>query len=315
MEPLIVVHGGAGTYRFSSEQERIRYVRELEDAVNDGLKALANGGAVDAVVAAVSSMEDSGLFNAGKGSVLTISGNVEVDAGLMDGSSMRIGAVAAVRNVMNPIKLARLVMERTNHVLIAGDGAVELARAWGLYTQTHRFYSDAKLRRYEDIIKEYASGKGHFPRNLELMRELGIGDTIGAVALDKDGNLAAGTSTGGVWLKLDGRVGDSPIPGAGYWAQNGVGAFSASGLGEVIIRSMVCLRAAILMENGIDLVNALNRVIREVTERYGSGTVGVIGIDAKGNVSSSFNTNSMARAWGRGDKVIKVAFSHDDPWP
>jgi asparaginase (EC 3.5.1.1) len=123
VEPLIVVHGGAGAYRFSNDEERLRYTRELEDAVSDGLKALSTGGALDAVVAAVSSMEDSGIFDAGRGSVLTISGNVEVDAGLMDGSSMRIGAVAAVRNVANPIKLARMVMEKTDHVMIAGEGA------------------------------------------------------------------------------------------------------------------------------------------------------------------------------------------------
>ncbi|KUO86522.1 MAG: asparaginase [Caldivirga sp. MG_3] len=315
MEPLIVVHGGAGAYRFSNDEERLRYVRELEDAVSDGLKALSTGGALDAVVAAVSSMEDSGIFNAGRGSVLTISGNVEVDAGLMDGSSMRIGAVAAVRNVANPIKLARMVMEKTDHVMIAGEGATELARMWGLFTRSSRFYNEVKLRRFEDVLKDYANGKGYFNRVIKLAGELGIGDTVGAVAMDRDGNLAAGTSTGGVWLKFDGRVGDSPIPGAGYWAQNGVGAFSASGLGEVIIRSMVCIRAAFLVENGVEVAEALRRVVDGVTGRYGNGTVGVIGIDARGNVASSFNTNAMARAWGRGGRVIRVAFHGNDPWP
>ncbi|MGC9135296.1 isoaspartyl peptidase/L-asparaginase, partial [Caldivirga sp.] len=243
MEPIIVIHGGAGGYRFSSDEERLRYVRELEDATANGLKALQNGSAVDAVEAAVSDMEDSGLFDAGRGSVLTISGNVEVDAGIMDGKSMRIGAVAAVRNVANPIKLARIIMEKTSHVLIVGNGATELARLWKLYTPSHKLYSDAKSRRYEDVLKDYMSGRGYFSSNLRLISELGIGDTVGAVALDRDGNLAAGTSTGGVWLKLDGRVGDSPIPGAGYWAQNGVAALSASGLGEVIVRNMVCIKA------------------------------------------------------------------------
>ncbi|ABW02597.1 isoaspartyl peptidase/L-asparaginase [Caldivirga maquilingensis] len=315
MEPIIVIHGGAGGYRFSNDEERLKYVKELEDATINGLKALQNGGAVDAVEAAVSNMEDSGLFDAGKGSVLTISGNVEVDAGIMDGRSMRIGAVAAVKNVANPIKLARMIMEKTSHVIIAGDGAAELAKLWKLYTPTHKLYSDAKSRRYEDMLRDYKSGKGYFSGNLKLISELGIGDTVGAVALDKDGNLAAGTSTGGVWLKLDGRVGDSPIPGAGYWAQNGVAAFSASGLGEVIVRSMVCIRAAYLVENGLSIGEALRRVVDDVTKRYGNGLVGVIGIDAKGNVASSFNTSAMARAWGRGSRVMRIAFYPDDAWP
>ncbi|MGC8570991.1 MAG: isoaspartyl peptidase/L-asparaginase [Caldivirga sp.] len=315
MEPIIVIHGGAGGYRFSSDEERLRYVRELEDATANGLKALQNGSAVDAVEAAVSDMEDSGLFDAGRGSVLTISGNVEVDAGIMDGKSMRIGAVAAVRNVANPIKLARIIMEKTSHVLIVGNGATELARLWKLYTPSHKLYSDAKSRRYEDVLKDYMSGRGYFSSNLRLISELGIGDTVGAVALDKDGNLAAGTSTGGVWLKLDGRVGDSPIPGAGYWAQNGVAALSASGLGEVIVRNMVCIKAAYLVENGLSIGEALKRVVDDVTEKYGNGLVGVIGIDAKGNIASSFNTSAMARAWGRGSKVMRVAFYPDDAWP
>lgn len=310
-----MIHGGAGGYRFSNDEERLKYVKELEDATINGLKALQNGGAVDAVEAAVSNMEDSGLFDAGKGSVLTISGNVEVDAGIMDGRSMRIGAVAAVKNVANPIKLARMIMEKTSHVIIAGDGAAELAKLWKLYTPTHKLYSDAKSRRYEDMLRDYKSGKGYFSGNLKLISELGIGDTVGAVALDKDGNLAAGTSTGGVWLKLDGRVGDSPIPGAGYWAQNGVAAFSASGLGEVIVRSMVCIRAAYLVENGLSIGEALRRVVDDVTKRYGNGLVGVIGIDAKGNVASSFNTSAMARAWGRGSRVMRIAFYPDDAWP
>ncbi len=315
MEPVIVIHGGAGGYRFSNDEEKLKYVKELENATANGLKALQNGGAVDAVEAAVSSMEDSGLFDAGKGSVLTISGNVEVDAGIMDGKSMRIGAVAAVRNVANPIKLARMIMEKTNHVIIVGDGATELARLWRLYTPTHKLYNDAKSRRYEDMLKDYMNGKGYFSSNLKLINELGIGDTVGAVALDKDGNLAAGTSTGGVWLKLDGRVGDSPIPGAGYWAQNGVAAFSASGLGEVIVRSMICIRASYLVEGGLSIGEALRRVVNYVTERYGNGLVGVIGIDAKGNVASAFNTSAMARAWGRGGKVMRIAFYPDDTWP
>ena len=310
-----MIHGGAGGYRFSNDEDKLKYVKELENATANGLKALQNGSAVDAVEAAVSDMEDSSLFDAGKGSVLTISGNVEVDAGIMDGGSMKIGAVAAVKNVANPIKLARMVMEKTNHVIITGDGATELARLWKLYTPTHKLYSDAKSRRYEDMLRDYMNGKGYFSSNLKLISELGIGDTVGAVALDKDGNLAAGTSTGGVWLKLDGRVGDSPIPGAGYWAQNSIAAFSASGLGEIIVRSMICIRAAYLVENGLSIGEALRRVVDNVTERYGNGLVGVIGIDAKGNVASSFNTSAMARAWGKGGRVMRVAFYPDDAWP
>lgn len=314
MEPVVVVHGGAGRFRFSSDEEKSAYAKALRDAVENGLKAMASGNALDAVTESITSMEYSGLFNAGRGSVLTIGGDVEVDAGIMYGYDMRIGAVAAVKNVVNAIRLARFVMEKTDHVMVVGDGARELAKLWGLYRPTNELYSDQKSRMYGELLSEYSRGLRRFTRVIELAREMGIMDTVGSVAMDKDGNLAAGTSTGGVWLKLSGRVGDSPIPGAGFWAQNGVGAFSASGLGEVIIRLAASIRAAMMVKEGLGIHEALRLIVEEATAKYGTGTIGIVGIDHRGNVASSFNTESMARAVGRLG-VVKVAFSLNDPWP
>ncbi len=312
----MAVHGGAGQFRFRSDDERRAVVKGLVDAVEAGLKALATGSALDAVTEAVSYMEDSGLFNAGRGSVYTITGDVEQDAGIMDGRSMRIGAVASVKNVVNAVKLARFIMENTDHVLIVGDGALELAKLAGLFRPSSELYNDAKNSRFREVLRMFNEGRWRFTGNRGVLARLGIvHETVGAVALDKDGNLAAATSTGGVWLKMSGRVGDSPIPGAGFWAKNGVGAFSATGIGEVIIRSMACIRASIMVEQGMGIGEALRRIVEEVTNMYGPGNIGILGIDAGGNVASAFNTEAMARAWGRVGGVVKVAINANDPWP
>lgn len=296
------------------ERERERVIKALRDAVESGLRAITSGGAVDAVVEAVKVLEDSGLFDAGIGSVYSISGRVQMDAGVMDGKTGRAGAVAAVEGVRNPVVLAKRIMRETEHVLVAGEGAAELARAWGLVAPLTLFYNDGKNKRFEEMKREAAAGGWHYKKVMDMARALGLGDTVGAVALDKDGNLAAATSTGGVWLKLDGRVGDSPIPGAGYWAENGVGAFSATGVGEYILLSLPSFRAAQLVKSGAAIDVAVRETVAYVTERFGSDTIGLLGIDSRGNIAAEFNTAGMARAWGKGREVKRAAIGRED-WP
>ncbi len=310
----IAVHGGAGSAKyFINEEHRQRYLRGLIDAVKAGLEAARRGNALDMVVEAVTVMELDGSYDAGRGSVLNLLGEVEQDAGVMWGKDLSIGAVAAVKHVVNTVRLARLVMERTDHVLIVGDGAEELAKQFGLWVPATELINEQKINRYNSLIKDLQS---RYRKNVELARKLGLIGTVGAVALDRDGNLAAATSTGGIILKLPGRVGDSPIPGAGYWAENGVCAVSATGIGEFIIRAMASLRVADLVRSGVGISDAVRRVVDYVTKVFGPGNIGLIAIDHVGNVASAFNTEVMGRAWSREgmDKVV-IAHYPNDPFP
>ena len=307
MMPTIAVHAGAGRARFVEEDLRM-YRSGLRDAALNGLKALKSGNAIDAVVEAISTLESNPVNDAGVGSVFNIAGEVEVDAGLMNGSTMSIGAVASVKHVANPIRLAKFVMNNTDHVMVVGEGAEELARIAGLWVPEFVFITEKKVKRYRSMIKEVNSGGTPYKMVLKLAKEAGIMDTVGAVALDSDGNLAAGTSTGGVWLKWRGRVGDSPIPGAGYWADKRC-ALSATGLGEVIIRHMASLRAATAVEAGSDIITAINESVNGASAAFGVGTIGLIGIDSLGNVHAAFNTEMMGRGFIRmdmGEPVVAV---------
>lgn len=314
MDAVLAVHGGAGKWAIDKQEAR-SVLDALRGAVDAGLLALARGNALDGVTEAVAYMEESGLFNAGIGAVYTIDGSVLLDAGVMDGKTGRAGAVAAVEGVKSAVKLARFVLENTDHVLIVGEGAEELARAVGLAIAKNIFYNDVKNRRYVETKREAVSGRWHYKKVVEIARELGIGDTVGAVARDREGNMAAATSTGGVWLKLRGRVGDSPIVGAGFWAENGVGAFSATGIGEVIMLSLLSFKAAERLKSGVDIDTALQDVLGEVTRRFGADTAGILGLDKDGRVSAAFNTRAMARGWGMGKEIKRVALFSEDPWP
>lgn len=243
-------------------------------------------------------MEKSGLFNAGYGSVYAIDGRVYMDAGVMDGRSKRAGAVAAVEGVKSAVRLARYVLENTDHVIISGEGARLLAAKTGLLEASYKFYTEEKNKRFQEVVQEARRGNWHYKRVAEF-----FGDTVGAVALDRDGNLAAATSTGGVWLKWPGRIGDSPIPGAGFWAENGVGAFSATGVGEVIIMSALSLRARDELIKTGDIGVAVEKAIGFVTESYGPNTAGIIGIDSKGRPAYAYNTKAMARGWGKRGEI------------
>jgi L-asparaginase / beta-aspartyl-peptidase len=267
-DPVIVVHGGCGNPAGGAVRDEAPYHRALEEALAAGWAALDRGGALDAVQAAVESLEDCPLFNAGRGSVLTGDGEVEMDAAVMLGSDGRAGAVAAVTGVRHPVALARIVMEQTPHVLIAGSGAERLAEE----------------RRLELCEPSW------FITDRQHERWLASQGTVGAVALDARGVLAAATSTGGVRGQLPGRIGDSPLIGAGTYADTSC-AISATGHGESLIRQVAAHEVASLMAHGgLPLSDACEQVVRSIEL-----DAGLIAVDAHGNVALPFNTAVMHR--------------------
>jgi beta-aspartyl-peptidase (threonine type) len=268
----LLVHGGAGFVRKDDHEALLVVCRE---AVAAG-RALLQHSAVDAVEAAVRVLEANPLFNAGYGSVLNRDGNIEMDAMILDGTKPRIGAVAGVSRVEHPVSLARLVMERTPHHLMIGDGAEQLARDQGM-----------PLVAPEKMIA---------PNRLaEMQRDPGS-DTVGAVALDSEGNLAVAVSTGGIRGKLPGRVGDSPLLGAGGYADNGLGAACATGVGEGIIRALLTYRAVDALRTASNAQQAAEQAIQLFGERF-EGEGGLIMIDAQGNVGIAHNTPFLPTAW------------------
>ncbi|WP_295512475.1 isoaspartyl peptidase/L-asparaginase family protein [uncultured Pseudoalteromonas sp.] len=299
----IAIHGGAGTIeksRFTPEQEKA-YREKLKEAVETGYAVLEKGGeSLDAITAAINVLENSPYFNAGRGAVYTYDGAHELDASIMDGRTRQAGAVAGVKHIENPINLARLVMEKSVHVMLSGQGAEEFAKTQGmplvennLFDTDHRYKAllkaKEKLDKQKVTSKDYQAAHNALPVNYKM-------GTVGAVALDKNGNIAAGTSTGGMTAKRFGRVGDSPVIGAGTFAENESCAVSATGHGEYFIRynvaADICAR---VKYQGKTIVEAGNEVIHDVLMPIG-GTGGVIIIDAKGNISLPFNTAGMYRA-------------------
>ena len=288
----IAIHGGAGVISrasMSAENERA-YRADLERALDAGYAVLEKGGAsLDAVVAAVKILEDSPLFNAGKGAVFSHAGINELDAAIMDGSTQKAGAIAGVRHIRNPIELARMVMERTSHVLLAGEGAEEFALEQGVdLVPGSYFHTERRWQQLEEAQK--AEQTASLPKD-----DIGYFGTVGAVARDRDGNLAAATSTGGMTNKRWGRIGDSPIIGAGTYADNATCAVSATGSGEYFIRAVVaheiCARVRL---SGVSAAQAARDVIHgKLTEIGGDG--GVIVVDRSGALSLEFNTEGMFR--------------------
>ena len=287
----IAIHGGAGVINRASmtaENERA-YRADLERALDAGYGVLEKGGAsLDAVVAAVRILEDSPYFNAGKGAVFSHAGVNELDAAIMDGATQKAGAVAGVTHVRNPIDLARMVMERTPHVLLAGDGAEEFALEQGMeLVPGSYFYTERRWKQLEEAQKA--------ERTAGIQDDIGYFGTVGAVARDKDGNLAAATSTGGMTNKRWGRVGDSPIIGAGTYADNATCAVSATGSGEYFIRAVVaheiCARVRL---SGVTAAKAAHDVIHGKLREIG-GDGGIIVVDKDGAISLEFNTEGMFR--------------------
>ncbi|EGR0199204.1 isoaspartyl peptidase/L-asparaginase family protein [Vibrio alginolyticus] len=303
----IAIHGGAGTILREQMSDELQQsiLEDLEAAVKAGHQILDTGGeALDAVVAAVKVLEDSPNFNAGKGSVLTNNEMVEMDASVMDGRNLAAGAVAGVRHIRNPIELARDVMRNSNHVLLVGEGAEKFAFEQGHeYTEQDYFFTD---RRYEQLLS--MREKGLFALSESRYPDDRKHGTVGAVALDQQGNLAAATSTGGVTNKKYNRVGDSALIGCGTVAENGVVAVSTTGVGEFFIRKRVAEDVAARMRYlQEDIHTACEHIIQGDLKQMG-GEGGLIAIDAKGEMHFAMNSSGMYRAGinTQGELSVKI---------
>jgi len=309
-EITLVMHGGAGTIsRDKMTPEREKAIREkLTEALQTGHAILENRGtALDAVEASIRILEDSPLFNAGKGAVFTAEGKNELDASIMDGATLKAGAVASVTTIRNPISAARAVMTQSKHVLLVGPGAERFAEEKGLeIVPPHYFFEQ---ERWDELQKAKESEKASLePPQTDRVHY----GTVGALALDSEGNLAAGTSTGGLTNKMHGRVGDSPIIGAGTYANNKTCAVSGTGQGEYFIRLEIAYDVSALMEyQGMTLEAAAEKVIHEKLTGLG-GTGGIVALDKDGNIAMPFNTAGMYRGWVKADGKAHTAMYKDE---
>lgn len=301
--PVLVIHGGAGVIRATLTPDKEKLARaDMQAALTAGYSVLKSGGSsLDAVTKAILVLENSPRFNAGKGAVFSHDGHNELDSAIMDGVTLRAGAVAGVRHVKNPVLLARAVMEKSPHVMLTGDGAEAFAKTVGIeLVDPSYFRTDQRWQELQEALKAEA-------KNLHsaLGRAIHYG-TVGAVALDKQGHLAAATSTGGMTNKRWGRVGDSPIIGAGTYA-NAHCAVSATGWGEYYIRTVaahdICARVEYAKES---VAKAAKEVVMDLIPKLG-GDGGVIALDADGNFTTPFNTDGMYRGWVDREGKMHVA--------
>ncbi|AGB78941.1 asparaginase [Enterobacteriaceae bacterium strain FGI 57] len=294
---VIAIHGGAGAISRTqlSAQKELEYVEALSAIVEQAQQMLEAGAtALDVVTEAVRQLEECPLFNAGMGSVFTADETHELDACVMDGYSLNAGAVAGVKHLRNPVLAARQVLENSPHVLLIGDGAETFAQQHGIELVNNNIFSTSE--RFQQLQEAKSQGSISLDHDAPLDERTKMG-TVGAVALDKHGNLAAATSTGGMTNKLPGRVGDSPLVGAGCYANNANVAVSCTGTGEVFIRALAAYDIAALMEYGhLSLHEACERVVMEKLPALG-GSGGLIAIDSEGNVALPFNSEGMYRAW------------------
>ncbi|MCO4769703.1 MAG: isoaspartyl peptidase/L-asparaginase [Deltaproteobacteria bacterium] len=329
--PSVLVHGGAGAMRGMTPERETRYRDGLRSAASAGRAILeAGGSAMDAAIAAVVDMENGGTFNAGLGSCLTSAGTVEMDAAVMRGSDRGIGAVASITSVANPVELSRAVMDRTPHCMLAADGALAFAREQG-FALRENFPPPSRLAEWEGKrarLKARAAGKTLEQGLAELGGVLGdqedevrhdpVGDdhdTVGAVAFDSAGGVAAAVSTGGIWLKMPGRVGDSPLPGAGFWAVDAAGASVATGTGESLMRVMICKHVIDRIESHGDPERACQEAVELLEKHFGPNQGGVIAVGPRGGLGWAINTNGMGRSmWRGGMKDAAVAVWPDEDW-
>lgn len=293
----IAIHGGAGTILKSTmtPEKEVAYTQAMQDAINAGETILKNGGAaLDAVELAIVSLENNPLFNAGKGAVFTKTGKHEMDACIMNGKDLTAGAVAGVSNIKNPISLSRAVMEKSEHVFLAGLGALDFAKKINAkFEDDDYFFVQMRYDQLQMALKSDTMILDHIEDTFET-REKKFG-TVGAVAIDIHGNLAAGTSTGGMTNKNYGRIGDTPMVGAGTYANNTC-AISCTGHGEFFIRSVVAYDISCLMEyKGLSLKEACDIVVMDKLVKIG-GEGGLIAIDKNGNIELPFNSEGMYRA-------------------
>ena len=313
----IVIHGGAGAIARAelTPELEAQYRAGLTQALDAGHAVLDRGGSsLDAVVAAIRILEDSPLFNAGHGAVLNAAGECELDASIMDGRTLAAGAVAGVRHIRNPIFLARDVMEKTAHVMLAGEGAEIFAKGLGYDLVPNEYFQTGRRRRQLEQAKELERQAAPVPAGKAPVTFITIDEskfgTVGAVALDRQGNLAAGTSTGGMTNKKFGRVGDSPIIGAGTYAANPTCAVSCTGHGEYFIRLAAAHNVATLVEyQRLPLEAAAAETIKRIRELGGTG--GLIAIDRAGHVALPFNTPGMYRGFRLADGRRSVAIFGD----
>ncbi|MGZ8517928.1 MAG: isoaspartyl peptidase/L-asparaginase family protein, partial [Chitinophagaceae bacterium] len=307
----LALHGGAGTIlkQDMTPDLEAAYLAGLEDALKAGYAVLEEGGtAVNAVKATVVVLEDNMLFNAGRGSVFTKKGLQEMDAAIMEGATLNAGAVAGVRNVRNPIELAMEVMRNSNHVFLSGKGANDFAIRQGIKLEPDEFFfSQFRYDQWKAIRDSDNYALDHTHQELEeLMRDKKFG-TVGAAACDIQGNIAAATSTGGMTNKKYGRIGDSPLIGAGTYANNKTCAVSATGHGEPFIRGVAAYDVSCLMEyKGLSLYEAMNIVVNDKLVKL-EGEGGMIGVDAQGNAAMIFNSAGMYRAMRNSDGESEVA--------
>lgn len=300
MNPFsIVIHGGAGTILKEDMTPELEaaYIKALEEALQAGYVVLEkNGTATDAVKAATVALEDNPLFNAGRGSVFTKKGEHEMDAAIMEGKNLEAGSVAGVKNVRNPILLAGEVMENSNHVFLSGSGAVEFAIKQGMKLEGDEyFFSQFRYDQWKEMRDGDTYSLDHTQQKVEhLMKDKKFG-TVGAVACDSSGNIAAATSTGGMTNKKYGRIGDSPVIGAGTYANNKTCAISCTGHGEPFIKAVAAYDVSCLMEyKNLSLSEAMNEVVnKKLVALEGEG--GMIGVDAENNISMLFNSAGMYR--------------------
>lgn len=313
------IHGGAGTIHKSTMTlaQQQAYRDKLKEAVTAGHKLLQEGGSsLDAIVAAIQILENSPLFNAGKGAVYTYNETHELDASIMDGSTRQAGAVAGVKHIANPIQLARLVMDKSPHVMLSGEGAEEFAKTQGIaLVENDQFNTKGRyeaLIRVKRKMRHAEQQNNNYQAAVNLLEHKYKMGTVGAVALDKYGNIAAGTSTGGMTNKRYGRIGDSPIIGAGTFADNASCAVSATGHGEYFIRynvaADICARVR-YQQQPIKL--AAKEVIQNVLLPAG-GTGGVIVLDTQGNITMPFNTDGMYRASINRDGELYIGLFKSD---
>ncbi len=298
----IAIHGGAGTILSSSmtPQLQLQYETALQNALGQGYKILhAGGSSLDAVEAAVVALEDFPLFNAGKGAVFNNAGKHEMDAAIMFGKDLTAGAVCGVSNIKNPVKLARAVMEHSPHVLLCGQGAEQFAKLQNLaFEDDAYFYTEQRHAQWQQAMLEDKVQLDHSDKKF---------GTVGAVALDKNGNLAAATSTGGMTNKKFGRIGDSPIPGAGTYANNNTCAISCTGHGELFMRAVVAYDVSCLIEyKGLSLKQACDIVVHDKLVKIG-GEGGLVAIDKSGNIEMPFNSEGMYRACKSSSGINEVS--------
>lgn len=307
----IVIHGGAGTIlkKDMTPQLEAAYLDGLKEALNAGYNLLkAGGSSLQAVELAVATLENNLLFNAGRGSVFNNQGLHEMDAAIMDGKLLGAGAVAGVKNIANPVKLATLVMQNSEHVLLSGEGANDFARSQGVSVENDEyFFSQQRYEQWQALLGTDKFALDH-QSNPEIKnnKEKKFG-TVGAVACDHFGNLAAATSTGGMTNKKYGRIGDSPLIGCGTYANNDTCAISCTGHGEPFIKAVAAYDVSCLMEyKGMNLKQAMNEVVQvKLIKLQGEG--GMIGVDRQGNTAMVFNSEGMYRASLNSDSQIEIA--------